>query len=375
MKTLLFILFFPITVPVWLLYKLIPLLFNWIVDTFIPFLQYDVFPLIKRFIKKINKNKEDIQTTYGNDSRIDYLQYPLAESDDPLFIRALAVASYEKIFTPYTLQRELKISYNRAVIIITQLLNSHLVSSYNDDKYCSNVSFEYFNILLEKLIHEEYDNQKEDYEDCKIKNTPTDTDKLFQEYSYKYQDISYEKKSKIVSIFTDKWRKICQQDFVVLDFETTGLSYVDDRIIEIAAIRYNNCVETEKFVFLVNPLRPIPPEATSINKITNEMVADADTERYLIPQLIEFLSDSLIVAHNANFDLHFLEVAARRCGYDVKYNYIDTISVSKKLFPGLVNYKLSTIADALGFDVNCLHRAENDVTVCAEIIKIALDSQ
>lgn len=184
----------------------------------------------------------------------------------------------------------------------------------------------------------------------------------------------YEKSSTIVSIFTDKWRDICKKDFVVLDFETTGLSCVDDRIIEIAAIRYVNGIETNKFVSLVNPLMSIPAEATQVNNITNHMVADAPPERYLIPKLIDFLGDSLIVGHNANFDVKFLEIAAQRYGYNVSYNYIDTISVSKKIFPGLPNYKLSTIAENLGRDINGMHRAEEDVRVCAEIIQIALDS-
>lgn len=193
-------------------------------------------------------------------------------------------------------------------------------------------------------------------------------------YNNVTDNIDYNKASTIVSIFTNKWREICKKDFVVLDFETTGLSYVDDKIIEIAAIRYENGVETNKFVCLVNPLMPIPAEATQVNNITNHMVADAPPERYLIPKLIKFLSNSLIVAHNANFDLHFLEAAAQRYGYKVKYNYIDTISVSKKLFPGLPNYKLTTIASYLGYTTSDMHRAEADVRVCAEIIKIALDS-
>lgn len=82
----------------------------------------------------------------------------------------------------------------------------------------------------------------------------------------------------------------------------------------------------------------------------------------------------MIVGHCVSFDLSFLEVAAQRYGYNVKYNYIDTRSVSKKLFKGLPNYKLGTVAEALHINTGTLHRAEADVRVCAEIISIALNS-
>lgn len=187
-------------------------------------------------------------------------------------------------------------------------------------------------------------------------------------------NINYDKQSKIVSIFTKKWSGICRQEYVALDFETTGLDKVFDRIVEIAAIRYINGQEADKFVTLVNPQTPIPTEAQAVHHISNRMVANAPTEDVAIPKLIEFIGDSLLVGHNVNFDVGFLEVAAQRCGQNVKYNYIDTISVSKKLFPGLPNYKLGTIAQSMKFDTSKLHRAEADVRVCAEIITVALDS-
>lgn len=187
-------------------------------------------------------------------------------------------------------------------------------------------------------------------------------------------NINYEKQSKIVSIFTKKWSGVCRQEFVVLDFETTGLDKAFDRIVEIAAIRYMNGREVDKFVTLVNPQTPIPAEAQAVHHISNRMVANAPTEEVAIPQLIDFIGDSLLVGHNVNFDVGFLEIAAQRCGQIVKYNYIDTISVSKKLFSGLPNYKLGTIAQSMNFDTSKLHRAEADVRVCAEIMTVALDS-
>lgn len=196
MKKLLFILFFPITIPLYLIYRF----FGWLSDTFIPFVQYDVipflsdtlFPAIKKFINYIKEKSaekkekrnlktvehdfenataylEDVQITSNPtihevksildynvfSANIDYSLYPLAESDDPLFIRALAVASYKEIFDAYTLQKELNISYDRAMLIINQLLDNKFISPFKDNMYFSNMSFGFFNTTLEKLLNGE----------------------------------------------------------------------------------------------------------------------------------------------------------------------------------------------------------------------------
>lgn len=179
---------------------------------------------------------------------------------------------------------------------------------------------------------------------------------------------------KSVNLFTPKWSSACKKSFIVLDFETTGFSHNKDRIIEIAAIKYENGIEVDKITSLVNPLMKIPYVSTAVHHITDDMVCNAPTEEEILPQLIEFLGNSLIIGHNIPFDLRFLEAAVERNGLDdIKYNYIDTLTVSKQLFPGLPNYKLSTIAQQINLSAADLHRSEADVRVCAEIIKTALE--
>ena len=180
--------------------------------------------------------------------------------------------------------------------------------------------------------------------------------------------------SKRVNLFTKKWSSACRKQFIVLDFETTGFSYNKDRIIELAAIKYENGVETEKFVTLVNPKMKIPNDSIAVHHITDDMIKDAPVESTVIPQLVEFLSDSLIIGQNVSFDLRFLEIAADRLGLTVQYNYIDTLDIAKKLFDGLSDYKLSTIAEHIGLNTDDMHRSETDVKACVEIIQIALDS-
>lgn len=326
------------------------------------------------------------------EKNIDYSVFPEIniEGLDSLFIRAMAIAAYEQKITITALQRKLKISFVRAANIIEQLYSNSCVVL---DSHKTNTNFNIYNSMLTVAYFNEWlDNLKDSInniiEPQQLKSTiinktvtaeinslsKEEKNNLLDEYSRQFGDIEYIKDSKIVSIFSKKWRDICRKEFVVIDFETTGLSYYTDRIIEIAAIRYKSGEESERFISLVNPLISISHEASQINHITDTMVADAPTERYLIPQLIEFLGNSLIVGHYVNFDLNFLEVAAQRYGYNVKYNYIDTISVAKKIFPGLSDYRLSTIAETLNIDTLKLHRAENDVGVCAEIINIALNS-
>jgi DNA polymerase III epsilon subunit-like protein len=125
-------------------------------------------------------------------------------------------------------------------------------------------------------------------------------------------DKVYQRQSEIVSLFTPKWLSLACSEFIALDLETTGLSKYHDSIVEIAAIKYQNCVETDKFVTLVNPNVSIPPGATYIHGITNEMVKDYPTIETIMPQLLHFLGDKLLAGHNAHFDVGFIEVGAKR---------------------------------------------------------------
>lgn len=181
-------------------------------------------------------------------------------------------------------------------------------------------------------------------------------------------------KSKKVNFFTKKWSQACKKEYVSLDFETTGLDYKKDKIIEIAAIKYRNGIETDKLISLVNPQRNISKAASNVNHITDDMVASSPTENEIIPKLIEFLSNSLIVGHKISFDLRFLETAAQKLNLDVQYNYVDTLEISRKLFPDLVNHKLETISKKVGFNSDAMHRAETDVKACSKIIEYAINN-
>ncbi|HEX9208773.1 MAG TPA: 3'-5' exonuclease [Steroidobacteraceae bacterium] len=162
---------------------------------------------------------------------------------------------------------------------------------------------------------------------------------------------------------------------VVLDFETTGLSpRGGDRITEVAALRVRNGQVIDRYVTLVNAGVHIPAFITGLTGITNAMVASAPPARRVIRELVEFLADDILVAHNAGFDRGFLVAECDRAGLSNRdYRTLCTMRLARRLAPGLGSYKLSAVAEHLG--VTCsgrAHRAEADAQVAADVLhKIA----
>ncbi|TDT63385.1 exonuclease domain-containing protein [Fonticella tunisiensis] len=157
-------------------------------------------------------------------------------------------------------------------------------------------------------------------------------------------------------------------EFVVLDFETTGLNPSTDKIIEVSILKYKNGVLIDEFQTLINPLIKIPPEITRITGISNNMVKDKPTIKEVLPLLIDFIGDLPIVAHNAPFDAKFLKYAVLyNLGEDMITNkFIDTVKVARKIYPNLPNHKLTTIKEYLDINLNS-HRAHDDTLVTAQI--------
>lgn len=123
---------------------------------------------------------------------------------------------------------------------------------------------------------------------------------------------------------------------------------------------------------LCNPEKPIPQRVVEVTNITDDMVKDAETIDKVFPKVLEFLGDSVIVAHNAGFDVGFLKHNAKVLGYDFDYTYIDTLSLAKDLFPNFKKYKLGKIADELGIVVEVAHRALDDVDTTVKVFKVMM---
>ena len=156
-------------------------------------------------------------------------------------------------------------------------------------------------------------------------------------------------------------------EFIVFDIETTGLSAASCMITEIGAVKVKNGEILDRFSAFVNPGVPIPEKIVELTGITDEMVADAPDISVVLPQFLEFCGDRMLVAHNANFDTSFIRVAAERCGLQFTNPYLDTVAVSHYVNPTAKNHKLDTLAKLYDLGDFNHHRATDDAEMLASI--------
>ena len=157
--------------------------------------------------------------------------------------------------------------------------------------------------------------------------------------------------------------------YVVFDIETTGFSSVKDHIIEIGAVKVENGRMTERYSTFVNPGVPIPFRITSLTSITDEMVMDSPKIDVVLPEFLAFVGDAVLVAHNAAFDVGFIEQNCKNLGLPHEYTYLDTVALARVLLPTLSKYKLNVVAKALGISLENHHRAVDDAGATAEIFE------
>ena len=155
--------------------------------------------------------------------------------------------------------------------------------------------------------------------------------------------------------------------FVVFDLETTGFSAIKDKIIEIGAVKVVNGEITDTFSTFVNPQRPIPFEITQLTSITDEMVMEYPDIETILPQFLDFVGDAVLVAHNAGFDVGFIEQNCRYQDIEPHFVYVDTVALARVLLPTLSKYKLNVVAKALNISLENHHRAVDDAGATAEI--------
>ena len=171
----------------------------------------------------------------------------------------------------------------------------------------------------------------------------------------------------IKNIVTDSRGQSLDSTFVVFDIETTGFSAVNDRIIEIGAVKVENGVITEKFSEFVNPERPIPFEIEKLTSINDRMVEDAPNISVILPKFMDFCRGSVLVAHNADFDTGFIRHNCEVLGLPYDYTYVDTLGIARSFLEGLKNYKLDTVVEAMGCTLANHHRAVDDAGATADV--------
>lgn len=156
-------------------------------------------------------------------------------------------------------------------------------------------------------------------------------------------------------------------DLIVFDIETTGLSRETDRITEIGAVRLHDLEVAESFDTFVNPEKKIPENIIRLTSITDEMVADAPSEADALKTFLNFCGDAPLIAHNAEFDVSFIRSACERNGIGFTNPYIDTLPLCKAALPNKKKFTLDAVAEEFGLGSFNHHRACDDSEMLANI--------
>ena len=162
--------------------------------------------------------------------------------------------------------------------------------------------------------------------------------------------------------------------FTAFDTETSGITPKTSRIIEIGAVRFTKDGIISKWTRLFDPNQILSPFIINLTHISQEMVDAADPIEMHIRNFLKFLDTSIIVAHNAQFDLNFLNAECENCGLPVTKNHaVDTLQLSRIIFPEAERHKLDFLADFLEIDKGSSHRAMDDAITCMELFRKCLE--
>ena len=170
-------------------------------------------------------------------------------------------------------------------------------------------------------------------------------------------------------IVTDSKGQSLTDSYVVFDLETTGLNSSKCKIIEIGAVKFENGIITDRFSEFVNPFEPLSFEIIKLTRITDEMVKNAASVEEILPKFREFCGDSVLVAHNADFDTGVIKAWCKKLSIDWEFTYLDTVALSQYLLPELKRYKLNIVAKHLKIPFEGHHRAVNDAECTAHIFE------
>lgn len=163
------------------------------------------------------------------------------------------------------------------------------------------------------------------------------------------------------------------RDFIAFDLETTGFA-PPCRIIEIGAVKVVNSKIVDEFQTFVNPCCNISRQITGLTGIDQKMVNKAPKIEEILPAFIYFIGNLPIAAHNASFDMKFIHYEFEKLGYSCSNQVIDSLTLSRRHYPGLENHKLNTVARHIGVINQLEHRGLYDAMVVAGILmKLSLD--
>lgn len=161
--------------------------------------------------------------------------------------------------------------------------------------------------------------------------------------------------------------------YTIVDLEATGGKFNEESIIEIAIYKFDGVSITDQFISLVNPEKEIHPYVEKLTGISTKMLKTAPKFHEIAKRVIEITSDSVLVAHNAQFDYRILQLEFKRLGFDFSMKSICTVILSQELLPNQESYKLGRLSRSLGIPIKDRHRASGDALATVELFKILLE--
>ena len=157
-------------------------------------------------------------------------------------------------------------------------------------------------------------------------------------------------------------------DYVLVDIETTGLSPINDEIIEIGAIKVKENKIVDEYNELIKINRRLSPFITNLTGITDAMLKNGKLPNVVFKEFVDFIEDDVIIGHNVNFDYGFLSDKCKKyINYNLENERIDTMYLAKKLVPNSINYKLGTLAKYFNVSYQGAHRGLKDVEITYEV--------
>ena len=169
--------------------------------------------------------------------------------------------------------------------------------------------------------------------------------------------------------------KVLDLPLVVFDLETTGLDPRANRIIEIGAQKILGGHVIAEFETFVDPQTPLPEICQQITGITPDMVAGQPVLREVLPKFFSFISDSVLVAHNASFDMGFVRTQSSMLGYDFDWPSFCTLKLAREFLSALPRKNLDTLAEHYGLSFEARHRSIGDVKVTAAVLDHLLKAE
>lgn len=160
--------------------------------------------------------------------------------------------------------------------------------------------------------------------------------------------------------------------YAILDIETTGGKFNEEGITEIAIHKFDGQKVVDKFISLVNPEKEIQPFVVKLTGINSKMLRTAPKFYEVAKRIIEITEDTIIVAHNAQFDYRILRTEFRRLGYNFERKTLCTVDLSKLLLPDAESYSLGKLVRSLGIPVSDRHRANGDALATIKLFKLLL---